>query len=206
MEEPVTPQTTPEEMNAGMNTGAGSKKPDRTVKIAIWALAGLIFIAVIFFALNVRFSGTPQAEPGSPQGETGEGTSTTTQVLNDPNSAENISKNYALLNYRNKALGLTIDQNIGTYFTEPSAGMTLYVMRDGGECTSSCLTNWTPYLASEKVSNDQLTTVVRSDSGKLQYAWHGKGLYTYKGDAKPGDVLGDGFDYTKWIIARPIMQ
>lgn len=178
--------------------GEGGKTPDRTVKIAIWALIGLIAAAVVFFALTVGI-GLKTSQPATvqPDGQTG--------TPEEPNSADNTRSNYALTEYRNKVLGLTIDKTIGAYFTEPDSGMTLYVLKAGSECTGACLKNWKPYDAPAEITDGQLSVFARSDSGELQYAWQGRGLYTYVGDERPGDVLGDGFDSSSWTIARPQM-
>lgn len=99
-------------------------------------------------------------------------------------------------------LGLTIDRYIGEFFTHPETGMTLYVRRDGSDCVNECLRDFEPYLANETRIEGNMSTVMRPDSKKLQYAWKGKALYTHKDDIRRGDVLGDGTDLI-WMIARP---
>jgi len=107
-----------------------------------------------------------------------------------------------VLENRNKALGLTIDKVVGIYFTNPFLqGKTLYTTEE--ECLGACLETWAPYLAETSLAEEGYLSVVRrSDSGKFQYAWKGQSLYTFSGDSRSGDVLGDGFDHV-WHIARP---
>lgn len=101
----------------------------------------------------------------------------------------------------NRKLGTFFDVYLGTVLTDPHTGMTLYVNRVGS-CGGECLTQWKPYLADGKVELGNLSTVVRNDSGELQYAWQGQLLYTYVYDTKPGDVLGDGVG-NAWSVVRP---
>jgi predicted lipoprotein with Yx(FWY)xxD motif len=41
------------------------------------------------------------------------------------------------------------------------------------------------------------------DDGKKMWAYKGKPLYTFKKDAAPGDINGDGFLNGAWHIAKP---
>jgi predicted lipoprotein with Yx(FWY)xxD motif len=87
-------------------------------------------------------------------------------------------------------------------------GMTLYALsaeRNGRFiCTNmACLNFWTP-LTVAKGANPSgvagLGTVKRPD-GKRQVAFHGAPLYTFRGDAKRGEVKGNGFkDVGTWHV------
>jgi predicted lipoprotein with Yx(FWY)xxD motif len=46
-------------------------------------------------------------------------------------------------------------------------------------------------------------TVVVRDDGKKMWAYKGKPLYTFKKDAAPGDINGDGFLNGAWHLATP---
>lgn len=67
-------------------------------------------------------------------------------------------------------------------------------------CAAACLDTWTP-LAAPEVANTigEFAPLSRAD-GIRQWTWRGKPLYTYAGDAEPGDVTGDGKD-KKWHAA-----
>jgi predicted lipoprotein with Yx(FWY)xxD motif len=73
-------------------------------------------------------------------------------------------------------------------------GMTLYVF-DGDApgspaCVDSCLKSWTPLAAGAlaRPSGDW-SIAVRAD-GSRQWSYDGRPLYSYAGDAKPGDAKG----------------
>jgi predicted lipoprotein with Yx(FWY)xxD motif len=76
------------------------------------------------------------------------------------------------------------------------AGKTLYTFdKDaGGEsrCFDGCAAAWPPFMAADGAqAKGQLTLVARKGGG-MQWAWAGKLLYYFAGDAKAGDVGGDG--------------
>ena len=76
------------------------------------------------------------------------------------------------------------------------AGKTLYTFdKDGADesrCFDGCATAWPPFMAAEGAqAKDKLTLVARKGGG-MQWAWGGKPLYYFAGDAQPGDVSGDG--------------
>jgi predicted lipoprotein with Yx(FWY)xxD motif len=76
------------------------------------------------------------------------------------------------------------------------SGMTLYTFdKDGpGEsrCDDGCATAWPPFLAVAGAQNKGQLTVVARKGGAQQWAFDGKPLYTFAGDAKPGEAHGDG--------------
>lgn len=98
-------------------------------------------------------------------------------------------------------VGATSSSTFGTVLTG-SNGLTLYT--DSGDtagtstCTGSCATAWPPLTvpagqqptAGSGVTGT-LTTLTRAD-GTTQVAYDGLPLYFWQGDAKPGDVTGDG--------------
>jgi predicted lipoprotein with Yx(FWY)xxD motif len=88
-------------------------------------------------------------------------------------------------------------------------GQTLYVFdRDTAgkiACTASCVQLWPPLRATGAPTGTGVTaalaTVARPDGGQ-QVTLAGRPMYTYKGDAAPGDANGDGFGNI-WHVARP---
>jgi predicted lipoprotein with Yx(FWY)xxD motif len=76
------------------------------------------------------------------------------------------------------------------------AGKTLYTFDQDAatesRCFDGCATAWPPFMAAVGAqAKDKLTLVARK-GGAMQWAWDGKLLYYFAGDAKPGDVGGDG--------------
>ena len=81
-------------------------------------------------------------------------------------------------------------------------GMTLYTYANDSAgtstCSGGCATAWPPFTlpagqqptAGSGVTG-ALTTLTRTD-GTIQVAYDGLPLYYWQGDAKPGDVTGDG--------------
>ena len=78
-----------------------------------------------------------------------------------------------------------------------AAGRTLY--SEKGRCTGTCAVKWPPLLASGRAKpvagpgvTPSLLGVVKRPDGRLQIAYHGLLLYRYSGDARAGDVNGQG--------------
>lgn len=75
-------------------------------------------------------------------------------------------------------------------------GMTVYTFdKDAGGksmCNAKCAENWPPMMAPMGSKAMGKWTTVKRDDGKMQWAYDGKPLYTYKMDEKPGDMNGDG--------------
>jgi predicted lipoprotein with Yx(FWY)xxD motif len=84
--------------------------------------------------------------------------------------------------------------SMGNVLADPK-GMTLYTFDKDtpgkSACTGECATYWPPVgaSASDKPVGD--LTVIKRDDGTMQWADHGKPLYTYVKDKAPGDVMGD---------------
>lgn len=97
-------------------------------------------------------------------------------------------------------LGVATHKDVGRYFTQAQTGMTLYVHKDNN-CDFSCMTIWTPYLASNQTESGLLTTEIIEGIG-LQYVWSGKRLYLFPGDDFPGSIKGHGLQ-EGWEVARP---
>ncbi len=77
-----------------------------------------------------------------------------------------------------------------------AAGKTLYTFdkdaANESRCFDGCAAAWPPFMAADGAqAKDKLTLVARKGGG-MQWAYNGKPLYTFAGDAKPGDVSGDG--------------
>lgn len=86
------------------------------------------------------------------------------------------------------------------------AGKTLYTFdKDAaGEsrCFDGCAAAWPPFMAAEGAkATDRLTLTARKEAG-MQWAFDGKPLYYFAGDAKAGDATGDGSGGV-WHVVRP---
>jgi len=90
-------------------------------------------------------------------------------------------------------------------------GLTLYSLsaekRGRFICTDMvCLSVWTPLVVPKGTTPTgvpRLSTVKRPD-GRLQVAYRGLPLYSFKSDQKPGDAKGNGFkDVGVWHPASP---
>jgi len=88
--------------------------------------------------------------------------------------------------------------------TDP-AGRVLYTFdRDSAgvsACKDECAVQWPPFSAPPDASAKPAFPLLRRDDGSLQWAHHGKPLYYFVGDAKPGQASGDGLGGT-WHVAR----
>jgi predicted lipoprotein with Yx(FWY)xxD motif len=63
-----------------------------------------------------------------------------------------------------------------------------------------CATHWAPYAAAQLARPLGDFTVVDRGDGVFQWAFKGRPLYVYDGDALPGDANGNGAD-GKWHVA-----
>jgi predicted lipoprotein with Yx(FWY)xxD motif len=85
-------------------------------------------------------------------------------------------------------------------------GMTLYTSGNDtipakSACNGPCATNWPPLTAAADAAPMGDWSVVTRDDNTKQWAYKGKPLYTYRMDAKEGDVTGNGRG--TWAAAKP---
>jgi predicted lipoprotein with Yx(FWY)xxD motif len=93
----------------------------------------------------------------------------------------------------------TNNDHLGTILVD-SKGFTLYALRGNAPCDSACNAIWPPLLVTANakptlgsgVTGLATTTV----SGGEQVTYHGMLLYTFTGDASPGQVNGQGLKDT----------
>lgn len=90
--------------------------------------------------------------------------------------------------------------------TDP-AGRTLYVFDKDetniSHCSGPCLQAWPAYTADSPAGATPSSKATRIEQGGIkQWAWNGKPLYYFVGDAKPGDRAGDGSGGV-WHIVKP---
>ena len=88
-----------------------------------------------------------------------------------------------------------------------AAGRTLYSFDKDqvgkSNCQGPCIQAWPAYTA-EPASGARLASQASrfERDGAQQWAWNGKPLYYFVGDAKPGDRAGDGSGGV-WHVVKP---
>jgi predicted lipoprotein with Yx(FWY)xxD motif len=101
---------------------------------------------------------------------------------------------------------------LGRILTDGS-GRTLYLFeKDKGAasaCSGACASIWPPLTAAgggvgQGIAAAKVGSIKRSD-GKTEVTYAGHPLYTYAGDAKPGDTQGQGLDQfgAEWYVLAP---
>jgi predicted lipoprotein with Yx(FWY)xxD motif len=102
---------------------------------------------------------------------------------------------------------------LGTFLVGPD-GKTLYLFEadktSHSTCSGSCTLVWLPLITSgpavaeSGVKQSLLSTSQRAD-GTKQVVYNGHPLYSYVGDTKPGDTLGEGLNCfgAGWDVVSP---
>ncbi len=84
-------------------------------------------------------------------------------------------------------------------------GMTLYTFdKDAGgvsACYDDCAVKWPPYLGKAGDKMAEGWTLVDRTDGSKQWAYDGKPVYYFAGDAAKGDAKGDGMG-GKWHVIK----
>jgi predicted lipoprotein with Yx(FWY)xxD motif len=90
-------------------------------------------------------------------------------------------------------------------------GQTLYLFQSdvGGQsnCTGECNGTWYPFYAGEVPSlstglDTAFFDVLYRPDGRIQTTYRGWPLYTFRGDATPGQTRGENAN-GRWLVARP---
>lgn len=86
-----------------------------------------------------------------------------------------------------------------------STGYTLYSYDPDGtsgmsQCNTACAAVWPPYVVDKGMdATGDYSRAARAD-GTSQWAYHGRPLYLFAGDDKPGDRDGDGVNGTWHVV------
>ncbi len=84
--------------------------------------------------------------------------------------------------------------------------MSLYIFDKDGENTSACYgecaATWPAATLPKDSALGKNYSLFQRDDATWQIAYKGQPLYLYAGDARPGDVNGDGFGGV-WHLAKP---
>jgi predicted lipoprotein with Yx(FWY)xxD motif len=101
-----------------------------------------------------------------------------------------------------------IDSSHGKIIAD-AQGHTLYIFTKDSPGTSACADQcakaWPPApatgtpTAASDITATALSTITRAD-GTTQVAINGQPLYTYAGDAAPGDTQGQGSNQIWWVV------
>lgn len=74
-------------------------------------------------------------------------------------------------------------------------GKTLYTfdkdVANKSNCNGGCATAWPPFVVANPALAGGDFSIVKRDDGAAQWAYKGKPLYFFAGDAKAGEVKGD---------------
>lgn len=99
---------------------------------------------------------------------------------------------------------------LGKFLTDEQ-GFTLYVFlndpQNTSTCEAECAQRWPPFLTAGKPVagpgvNAALLGTIRRKDGTTQVTYNGHPLYYFSGDAKPGDMNGQGFN-NLWYVIGP---
>lgn len=107
----------------------------------------------------------------------------------------------------------TAHTKLGTVLVD-GQGRTLYLFeKDKGtasNCAGACASIWPPLTTgAQRVAGRGLPAVklgaVKRPDGKTEVTYAGHPLYTYAGDAKPGETRGQGLDQfgAEWYVLAP---
>ncbi len=80
------------------------------------------------------------------------------------------------------------------YFTDDEIGVS--------NCSGACAENWPPAILPEGTDMGENYSLIQREDGRFQVAFKGRPLYLFSGDARPGDVNGDGVN-GKWFLSKP---
>lgn len=104
----------------------------------------------------------------------------------------------------------TADSSLGTIVVD-GTGMTAYYFdkdtADSGKsaCTADCAASWPAIETTSTTPTVEGVTgtvgTITGTDGKPQLTIDGRPLYTYVGDAKPGDVTGQGVGGIWYVVA-----
>jgi predicted lipoprotein with Yx(FWY)xxD motif len=97
-------------------------------------------------------------------------------------------------------------------FLVDQLGHALYLFttdtQNGGssDCTDECLTQWQPVIVTGTPQagngvNASLLGAIPQDGGTLQATYNGWPLYTYTGDAAPGNIHGQGMNGAWFLVS-----
>lgn len=98
--------------------------------------------------------------------------------------------------------GVTVRRTLEGDVLTDHRGFTLYSRVAGASpCDGDCLDRWSPLRAPVIATGFGDWTTVQRREGFRQWAFKGSPLYSFTGDERPGDVMGDGEAWTPARVA-----
>jgi predicted lipoprotein with Yx(FWY)xxD motif len=175
---------------------------------ARWQIAAIAAALAVMLAA-CSSGGGASSSPSSPAAvpsasAAAESPSATASEGAEPSESEEAAEEYKI--------EVATDATIGKYLTGED-GKTLYTFTpdtkaNESTCTGDCAENWPPYVLEEDEEAEagdgvtgKIATFDRPD-GTMQVSYNGNPIYYFKGDAKAGDVNGQGLG-GKWFAAKP---
>ncbi len=93
--------------------------------------------------------------------------------------------------------GVSVGSTVRGHVLTTSAGKTLYTRTGDGKnnspCDRACLQTWSPLKAPWAGFDFADFSVIKRSDGVFQWAFKGEPLFSFAGDAQPGDLNGDGY-------------
>ncbi|MEM7722953.1 MAG: hypothetical protein AAF376_11310 [Pseudomonadota bacterium] len=99
----------------------------------------------------------------------------------------------------------SVQTDIGPVLVSQASGMTLYTFdqdtRNQSNCYDGCAASWPPFLAGDSATAEGGLGIIERNDGTRQWALNGRPLYFWQGDARIGDVTGQGVGGV-WFAAQ----
>ena len=130
-------------------------------------------------------------------------TSSSSYGTTTPSASSSSSNQSAAVN--NAVLTTKSSSSVGSYLADTN-GNALYTYgadsNGVSNCTGSCLAAWPAYEDTGTTTGlpANVSTLKRSDDGKIQFTYKGKPLYTFASDSQ-GQVTGNGV--SNFSVAKP---
>jgi predicted lipoprotein with Yx(FWY)xxD motif len=168
-------------------------------------LRSLLSIAAVSAALAavvaISGCGGGGGSQATAMGSGGSAAGAATAAATTSNAAGPTSSAGSTVNVGNTGLGKVLVDN---------QGRTLYLFEadktNMSNCSGACSTIWPAYMSSGKATaGNGVNAGMIASTAQGQVTYNGHPLYTYVGDQKPGDTMGEGLDQfgAKWYVLNP---
>ncbi len=175
-------------------------------------------LAVASGALTLPLSGCVEGGLGGDDGENGAGMDTTTETDTtqaDTTEADTTETDETTSEASEEGGPTLAVETVDAYsdIVVGPDGSTVYMFEpdpadaSGSACTGDCADAWPPLTVEDPASisvGDNITGSVETfqrEDGSLQVALGGWPLYSFQGDAEPGDISGQGVNQAWWVLA-----
>ncbi len=176
-----------------------------TKKLTWIIIVGLVIVLCVYF--YVVFLTTSRDAGVDPVNQTETisldekgGDNVVTEPSNDEFTTETPKKFWLVEGMNTDILNTRISNEYGRILAHPEWGAPLYIST--ASCTVDCLETWLPYEVSQEMTDGDISTIYREDTGNYQYTWKGEALYMYRLDDPIHMFQGMSSDGS-WQFARP---